>query len=197
VETEVLIVGAGPVGLMAAIELRRRGIDVVIVDKRDDVAPWAKAVGVQPRTLEIFDAVGVARRPEPGDRHARTADLRQWRASRADRVGTAGSGAVPIRIAAAVRHRGSPCRPSGRARRHGASRVAVLDVTADEHAVNAQVRESGSETTVSADYVIGADGAHSVVRKSLGVAFSGRVSYVMAPDDADLSGRVLCTQTQT
>jgi 2-polyprenyl-6-methoxyphenol hydroxylase-like FAD-dependent oxidoreductase len=57
VETEVLIVGAGPVGLMAAIELRRRGIDVVIVDKRDDVAPWAKAVGVQPRTLEIFDAV--------------------------------------------------------------------------------------------------------------------------------------------
>lgn len=59
-ETEVLIVGAGPVGLMAAIELRRRGIDVVIVDKRDDVAPWAKAVGVQPRTLEIFDAIGVA-----------------------------------------------------------------------------------------------------------------------------------------
>ena len=51
VETEVLIVGARPVGLMAAIELRRRGIDVVIVDRRDDVAPWAKAVGVQPRTL--------------------------------------------------------------------------------------------------------------------------------------------------
>lgn len=45
-ETEVLIVGAGPVGLMAAIELRRRGIDVMIVDKRSDIAPWAKAVGV-------------------------------------------------------------------------------------------------------------------------------------------------------
>jgi 2-polyprenyl-6-methoxyphenol hydroxylase-like FAD-dependent oxidoreductase len=61
VETEVLIVGAGPVGLMAAIELRRRGVDVVIVDKRTEVAPWAKAVGVQPRTLEIFDAIGLIR----------------------------------------------------------------------------------------------------------------------------------------
>ncbi|MDT5371721.1 MAG: hypothetical protein QOC62_6152 [Mycobacterium sp.] len=55
VETEVLIVGAGPVGLMAAIELRRRGIDVVIVDRRDDVAPWAKAVGVQPRLQDAYN----------------------------------------------------------------------------------------------------------------------------------------------
>ena len=51
--------------------------------------------------------------------------------------------------------------------------VEVLDVTAGEHAVTAQVHESGSETTLSAEYVIGADGAHSIVRKSLGVAFSG------------------------
>lgn len=60
-DAEVLVVGAGPVGLMAAIELRRRGIDVLVVESRPTRAPWAKAVGVQPRTLEIWDAVGVAR----------------------------------------------------------------------------------------------------------------------------------------
>jgi 2-polyprenyl-6-methoxyphenol hydroxylase-like FAD-dependent oxidoreductase len=59
VDTQVIVIGAGPVGLTAAIELRRRGVDVLIVDKRDSVAPWAKAVGIQPRTLEIWDQVGV------------------------------------------------------------------------------------------------------------------------------------------
>ena len=42
-ETAVLIVGDGPVGLMPAIELRRRGVDVVIIDKHTDVAPWPNA----------------------------------------------------------------------------------------------------------------------------------------------------------
>ena len=58
---DVIVVGAGPVGLMTAIELTRRGVDVIVVERRDSAAPWAKAVGLQPRTLEVFDAVGVAR----------------------------------------------------------------------------------------------------------------------------------------
>jgi 2-polyprenyl-6-methoxyphenol hydroxylase-like FAD-dependent oxidoreductase len=59
VDTQVIVVGAGPVGLVAAIELWRRGVDVLIIDKRESVAPWAKAVGIQPRTLEIWDQVGM------------------------------------------------------------------------------------------------------------------------------------------
>src|SRR4051812_47659958 len=58
-DAEVLVGGAGPVGLMAAVELRRRGVDVVVVERRPGVAMWAKAVGVQPRTLEIWDQIGV------------------------------------------------------------------------------------------------------------------------------------------
>ncbi len=59
--TDVLIAGAGPIGLTAAIELARRGVAVRIVDPLPEPAPYAKAVGVQPRTLEVFERMGIAR----------------------------------------------------------------------------------------------------------------------------------------
>ena len=57
----VLVAGAGPVGLTAAVELRRRGIACRIVDQMLEPPQYAKAVGVQPRTLEIFEGMGVLR----------------------------------------------------------------------------------------------------------------------------------------
>ena len=61
-DTGVLIAGAGPVGLTAAIELARRGIDIRIVDPLVQPPQYAKAVGVQPRTLEVFEGMGVLNR---------------------------------------------------------------------------------------------------------------------------------------
>ena len=58
---EVLIVGAGPVGLTLAIDLARRGVAVRIIDARPTPSPLSRATEVQPRSLEIFEAVGVAR----------------------------------------------------------------------------------------------------------------------------------------
>ncbi len=60
-DIDVLVVGAGPVGLTAAAELRRRGVDCRIVDRLPRPRPYAKAVGVQPRTLEVWDAMGFVR----------------------------------------------------------------------------------------------------------------------------------------
>ena len=62
VDTDVLIAGAGPIGLTAAIELARRGVDIRVVDPIYDPPQYAKAVGVQPRTLEVFEGMGVLRR---------------------------------------------------------------------------------------------------------------------------------------
>ncbi|MEO6051896.1 MAG: FAD-dependent monooxygenase, partial [Pyrinomonadaceae bacterium] len=59
-KTEVLIIGAGPTGLALACQLIRYGIDFVIIDKKDTTTPYSKAIGVQARTLEIYEQIGLA-----------------------------------------------------------------------------------------------------------------------------------------
>src|SRR5262249_40865805 len=56
----VLIVGAGPTGLTLAVDLARRGVGVRIIDRADGPSQFSKALGVFPRTLEVFDDLGVA-----------------------------------------------------------------------------------------------------------------------------------------
>lgn len=55
----VLIVGAGPTGLTMAIELARRGVDAVLVDRRPEPLPWDRATVIHSQTLEILDALGI------------------------------------------------------------------------------------------------------------------------------------------
>ena len=60
IETDVLIIGAGPTGLSLACQLLRYGIDFVVVEKNAGITPYSKAIGVHARTLEIFDQIGLA-----------------------------------------------------------------------------------------------------------------------------------------
>src|SRR5262245_61027407 len=57
---DVLIVGAGPTGLMLCNELARRGVRVMIVDRNPGPSVRTKALGVQARTLEIYAQLGIA-----------------------------------------------------------------------------------------------------------------------------------------
>ena len=59
---EVLIVGAGPTGLMLANQLGRRGVRAMIIDRHSGPAQETRAVAVQARTLEIYAKLGVAER---------------------------------------------------------------------------------------------------------------------------------------
>src|SRR5688500_13004337 len=59
-KTDVVIIGAGPTGLFLACQFVRHGIDCIIVDKNDGITPFSKAVGVQARTLEIYEQIGLA-----------------------------------------------------------------------------------------------------------------------------------------
>src|SRR5437762_2275622 len=61
-DTEVLIIGAGPTGLMLANQLARRGVPAIIVDRHSGPAQQTRALGVQARTLEIYAQLGVISR---------------------------------------------------------------------------------------------------------------------------------------
>ena len=58
--TDVIIIGAGPPGLALACQLIRYGIDFVIFDAKETTTPHSKAIGVQARTLEIYEQIGLA-----------------------------------------------------------------------------------------------------------------------------------------
>src|SRR5215471_17272340 len=62
INTDILIVGAGPTGLSLACQLVRYNIDFVILEKNDGITPYSKALGVHARTLEIYEQIGLARK---------------------------------------------------------------------------------------------------------------------------------------
>ena len=58
---EILVVGAGPVGLTMACELARHGVRCRIIDRLSQPLPYCRAIGVTPRTLEVWEDMGIAR----------------------------------------------------------------------------------------------------------------------------------------
>lgn len=60
-KTDVVIVGAGPTGLALACQFVRYGVDFVIIEKNSGVTPYSKAIGVQARTLEVYEQLGIAK----------------------------------------------------------------------------------------------------------------------------------------
>ena len=58
-DTAVLVVCAGPTGLLLSCSLRRRGVDCVLVDAYDAPLGWDRATVVHPRSLQIFEALGI------------------------------------------------------------------------------------------------------------------------------------------
>src|SRR5439155_25722470 len=61
-DTDVLIVGAGPTGLMLANQLGRRGVRALIIDRHAGPSRETRALGVQARTLEIYSRLGIVDR---------------------------------------------------------------------------------------------------------------------------------------
>jgi 2-polyprenyl-6-methoxyphenol hydroxylase-like FAD-dependent oxidoreductase len=191
VDAQVIVVGAGPVGLSAAIELRRRGVDVLIIDRRGTVAPWAKAVGIQPRTLEIWDQVGIVEAALDASITMR-GQVMYVNGERTGEVSFPIPDQVPYGFICLPQYAteeilGAHLAELGTTVSRG---VELVGFTADDAGVKATLRDADGEHEVSAEYLVAAEGAHSLVRKVLGLTFEGDAfpeEYMLADVELDWS----------
>ncbi|MFJ9823198.1 FAD-dependent monooxygenase [Streptomyces sp. NPDC101160] len=181
---DVLVVGAGPVGLTAAAELRRHGTAVRIVDRLPARLPYAKAVGVQPRTLELWDRMGCVRAALEAAVPLR-GQLAYVDGVEQPRLELTLPGDVPYRFAALPQYETERILEEFLAR--FGTRIErdteLVGFEQDEDGVTARLVRAADgaaagggppvEEEVRCRYLVGCDGAHSAVRKGLGLAFEG------------------------
>ena len=177
-DIDVLVVGAGPTGLALAAQLRRFGADFRLVDRSLDRAHESRALAVQARTLELLDTIGVA--DQLTDRG--NASMRLALHVGAREVGIVDLGAVPatdtrfpyilfVSQAETERALGDHLAASGVEIERG---VEVIELAPEDDAARCLLRHrDGRRETVRARYVVGCDGAHSIVRRAAGLSFEG------------------------
>ncbi|RYU86889.1 monooxygenase [Mucilaginibacter terrigena] len=175
--TSVLIVGAGPSGLMMAAQLLRNGVQPVIIDIKQGPTNQSKALAVQARSLEIYRQLGVIDKvlnggkqagglsfnmggeqlvslslKEMGDTQTLFPFIHLYQQSKNERT--------------LLEYLTTACCPVY-------WETTLVGLKQDTGAVTATLQNGESTYELTCDYVIGADGAHSVVRKQLAIPFTG------------------------
>ena len=176
--TDVLIVGAGPTGLMLANQLARRGVRSLIIDKNPGPSIHTKALGVQARTLEIYSHLGIAERALELGTKATGANL--WvEARRVARIplGDIGRDLSPFPFLLILGQDDNERLLGEALRTHDIDvewNTELVDlVQTTEHVTATLKRTDGSQLEVAADWVAGCDGPHSAVRTLNKIDFVG------------------------
>ncbi|MBC8065467.1 MAG: FAD-dependent oxidoreductase, partial [Chlorobia bacterium] len=176
--SQVLIVGAGPTGLVLALWLTRAGITVRLIDSAAEPGTTSRAVGVQARTLEFYRQLGIA--DAVIDAGFPMVAINMWsRGRKAARIRFADMGEglslYPYMLIypqdlherlllSELEKLGVACERE----------VTLVDVEPKDDVAVAKLRHAnGTEEVVETPYLAGCDGASSQVRKSLGLDFEG------------------------
>jgi 2-polyprenyl-6-methoxyphenol hydroxylase-like FAD-dependent oxidoreductase len=194
---EVLIVGAGPTGLVLALWLTHFGVRVRIIDKTAEPGTTSRALAVQGRTLEFYRQIGLAdavvsRGCKIGAVNLWVAGKRKTRAV----FGEFGADLSPFPFALDLpqdEHERLLIDRLAAAGVHVERRTELVSLDLAAESVIAHLKKpDGSPETCEAPYIAGCDGAHSVVREALGVGFPGGIySHLFYVADVNGSGPVM------
>jgi 2-polyprenyl-6-methoxyphenol hydroxylase-like FAD-dependent oxidoreductase len=203
---DVLVVGAGPTGLVLALWLTKLGARARIVDKTAEPGTTSRALAIQARTLELYRQLDLA--DAVVERAHKVAAVNLWaRGKKKARLAfeEAGVGLTPypyLRIF-----------PQDEHERLLIDRLAAMGVLVErrtelvgfddegDRVVASLRRADGGDETIEAAYIAGCDGAHSRVRETIGAGFPGEpiVNCSMSPMSRrpDLPSTANCTSTST
>lgn len=192
-DTEVLIVGAGPSGLTLATVLAEHGVSFRVVDRKSGPVEQSRAALVHIRTLELLDRLGVAGRAVADGVRLERIQIREHgrRAGEFPLAGAGAEGLTPFPYALALeQHRTEQLLIDALAER--GARVEWEAELVDLTGASAVVRRSTGDETITARWVVGADGASSRVRHAIGLGFAGRTypqfGFLADVDLAGVSG---------
>src|SRR5262245_3284052 len=165
-DTDVLVVGAGPTGLMLALQLVRRGVRVVIVDRHAGPSLQTRALGVQARTLEIYAQLGIVERALELGKIGTGANLwAQGRKMARVPLGEAGRNLTPYPFILILGQDDNERILGDKLRELGVSvqwSTELVGLKQDADKVVATLRgPDGTSRTIQAAWVGGCDGAHS------------------------------------
>jgi putative polyketide hydroxylase len=183
----VVIVGAGPAGLVTAVTLARNGIASLLVERNPGLSPLPRATAVSTRTMELLRSWGLEAEVRAGQLDITAVGA--WAAeTMASPDGTLmplghpdleqAAAASPTRLAAVPQDHWEPVllrhlETLGLAEVRFGTELVAFDQDADGVTVELRDRATGEPRTVRAGYLVGADGAHSRVRSLLGIAMDG------------------------
>ncbi|KUN08403.1 pentachlorophenol monooxygenase [Streptomyces yokosukanensis] len=173
---DVLIVGAGPTGLTLGIDLARRGVDALIVERAEKLFPGSRGKGLQPRTQEVFDDLGIldavraASGPYPKQLVWKDGE-RLGEESMFDKVET-GEGA-PFTEPWMIAQWRTQEILYGRLVELGGQVAFGREVTGLEQDADGVTACFADGTTVRAAYVVAADGGRSAIRRAMDVGMTG------------------------
>ena len=195
-ECEVLIAGAGPVGMSLGLALTRSGIETIVLEKLPELSQEARASTIHPPTIEFFDELGIAK--EILDNGLQIKNLQFWERESRELVADFSYDLIAADTP-------FPCRlqcPQSTVTRvilphiQGSPNGGVLfehDFTGQnqtDNGVVSTVATPGGDVEIRSKYVVGCDGAFSAVRDSLDLGFDGKTyddRFLLVSSDIDLS----------
>ena len=189
-DPSVVVVGAGPTGLLLAAELARRDVDCLLIDAHDAPLDWDRATVLHTRTIEIFEALGLADRILDEGVRVRGSDLRSdgQTLARLDH-GLAGSrygfdlglseNVTESVLTSYLEERGGTVTRSAR----------LVGIATQPGGAVVTIEQNGEQREVATRWIVGCDGLHSTTRQLAGIDFPGTdLEVPWAVFDASLDG---------